>query len=400
MKHHPIIHKYFSSSFPSLLLIGLLVVSLLSGCANASKSASTKSEQTVTPAPTQSDSSTQEDTQTLSKSDVSEPTAAPVNSLDATIKETPVYPADSPAALHGKLHVDGTNLTDANNEVFQLRGVSTHGLQWYPQYINSACFKTLYEDMNINVIRLAMYTDDSSGYPKKKASLEKLMRKGIDLATDLGIYVIVDWHDLSDGDPNAHIDEAKRFFTEISHEYQNYTNIIYEVCNEPNGSSVTWDNQIKPYGEAVIPLIRANVADSVILIGTPTWCQDIDKAAKNPLDFDNVMYTLHFYADTHRDYLRDRLITCLTTYQLPVFVSEFGTCDCSGNGGFNTAESDTWISLLNEHQISWVNWSLSNKAETCAILNSTVSATSDWTDSDYSESGTYIKDQLNRAALQ
>ena len=313
-------------------------------------------------------------------------------------KPAPTFDPSTPVGMHGRLNIKETYIVDENQEPFQLRGVSTHGLQWFPAFVNEGCFNTLRDDWKANVIRLAMYTDSDSGYLGNMDGLETLMREGIDLATKAGLYVIVDWHCLSDGNPNAHKDEAIRFFSEISAEYQNYPNIIYELCNEPNGADVTWDNEVKPYCETLIATIRAIDKQGIIIAGTPTWSQDIHLAAQNPLEGENIMYALHFYADTHRDSLRQRLVDCINKYKLPVFVSEFGTCDASGNTGFNEEQSDIWIDLLNEHNVSWVNWSLCDKKETASLLKPLTTSRGNWTDDDLSESGLFIKNRLLEAA--
>ncbi len=310
------------------------------------------------------------------------------------VKPAPTFDPNTPVGIHGRLSVKETYIVDQNNQPFQLRGISTHGIQWFSDFINENAFITLRDDWKANIIRLAMYTDDNSKYPGSKDFLEDLVREGIDLATESGLYVIVDWHCLSDGNPNAHKDDAIRFFSEIATEYQNYPNIIYELCNEPNGENVTWDNDIKPYCEELIKTIRAIDTQGIILAGSSTWSQDIHLTAKNPLEGNNIMYTLHFYADTHRNDLRNRLIDCISTNKLPVFVSEFGTCDASGNTNYNKEQSDLWLDLLNENNISWVNWNLSSKDETAALLRPFTSPQGNWTDEDLSESGLYIKNRL------
>ena len=301
--------------------------------------------------------------------------------------------AESFAALHGALSVKGTSLTDQNGSSVRLYGMSTHGIAWFPQYVSYDAFRTLRDDWNTNCVRLALYTDEYNGYSNggNQEELKSLVKEGIDYATDLGMYVIVDWHVLNDRDPNVHKEDAVGFFREISSLYGDHTNILYEICNEPNGST-TWDN-IKSYANEVIPVIRENDADAVILVGTPTWSQDIHQAAASPLEFDNVMYTLHFYAATHTDDLRSRLETCVSE-GLPVFISEFGMCDASGNGGNDFGQAEKWMELMDKYQISFCCWNLANKAETSSVLKSGCDKTSDWAEDDLSESGRWIRERF------
>ena len=299
--------------------------------------------------------------------------------------------ASTPYGQHGALHVENGKLTDENGNTVQLYGMSTHGIAWFPQYINYDSFRTLRDDWNTNCIRLAMYTAEYGGYCAggDKEQLKQLVRDGVSYATELGMYVIVDWHILSDCDPNQNKDEAIAFFREMSEAFADNDNVLYEICNEPNGGT-SWDS-IKSYAEEVIPVIREQKPDAVILVGTPTWSQEIDKAAASPLTFDNVMYTLHFYAGTHKDDLRNRLETCAQN-GLPVFVSEFGMCDASGNGANDFDSTTKWLDLLNKYQISFCCWNLANKDESSSVFKASSTALSDWTDDDFNESGRWIRD--------
>lgn len=238
--------------------------------------------------------------------------STPESTTAASVVTLPPAPEDpkgsTPVATHGQLSVKGTQLVDKNGNGYQLRGMSTHGITWFPDFINENSFRTLRDDWNTNVVRLAMYVDEWGNgqcYMKNKDGSRQLLEKGVDICIKLGMYVIIDWHVLNPGDPTAYTDEAISFFNDISKKYADYPNIIYEIVNEPNGNA-TWGGVIKPYAEKVIPVIRKNDKDAVIIVGTPTWSQDIDQALADPLDFDNVMYALHFYAATHTDWLRER----------------------------------------------------------------------------------------------
>lgn len=288
----------------------------------------------------------------------------------------------TPVARHGALRVSGTDLKDKHGKTIQLKGVSTHGIAWFPQYVNKKSFQTLRDKYGINLIRLAMYTNPSEGYG---AETVKKVQEGVKYATQLGMYVIIDWHILSDGNPNQNKKAAKVFFRKMARKYRNAKNVMYEICNEPNGN-VTWSGDIKPYAKAVIKVIRKYSKKSVIIVGTPTWSQDVDVAADSPLKRANIMYALHFYAGTHHDSNRNKLIEAHNK-GLPVMVTEFSICDASGNGKLNKASAKKWIKLLNKYQISYTAWSLCNKAESSALLSSGSHKTSGWTGKDLSPAG-------------
>lgn len=301
--------------------------------------------------------------------------------------------AKTPLKRFGQLKVSGAHLVNEKGKAVQLKGVSTHGLSWYPQYVNKKAFQTLRDDWDIQAVRLAMYTAEYNGYctgsAQNKKNLESLIDQAVGYCDDLGLYAVIDWHILSDSDPNTYKKQAKAFFKKMARRYAGHKNIIYEICNEPNGST-TW-TQIRSYAQTIIRTIRVYDKNAVIIVGTPTWSQDVDAAAANPIKGSNIMYAFHFYAATHTEAYRKKLQAAVDA-GLPVFVSEFGISEASGNGGIDKAEADRWMKLLEKNKISCIAWNLSNKDETCAMIGSSCTKTSGWKRSDLSESGRWIYD--------
>lgn len=301
-------------------------------------------------------------------------------------------PVEAAPSICGALHVDGTQLVDEQGRPVQLRGISTHGLQWFPRYVNEGCFKELHEDWKANVIRLAMYTAEGGYCDGNQEVLKELVADGVEYAANQDMYVIIDWHILSDNNPKDHKDEAKKFFEEMAETYADYNNVLYEICNEPNGGT-SWKD-IKSYAEEIIPIIRSYDEDAVILVGTPTWSQNVDHAAADPITgYENIMYTLHFYAATHKESLQNTMTAAIDA-GLPVFVSEYGICDASGNGGIDEASSAKWVSTMNAYGVSYVVWNLSNKNETSAILKSSCDKVNGFTEEDLSACGKWVYKML------
>ena len=89
---------------------------------------------------------------------------------------------------HGALHVSGTQLTDAAGAPVQLRGVSTLGMAWYPEFVNEDAFRTLRDEWGANTVRLAIYTCEDGGYMTggDRAALEALIDRGVKLCAALG----------------------------------------------------------------------------------------------------------------------------------------------------------------------------------------------------------------------
>lgn len=272
---------------------------------------------------------------------------------------------DVPVEVNGQLSVSGTQIINENGEPVQLKGMSSCGLISTYQFFSDAVCDTLIQDWGCSVIRLAMTTrGNDNGYTYDPDRFFEEVCGYTDTLIDHGVYVIIDWHILYDGDPNEYADEAVDFFSRISALYGDCPNVIYEICNEPNGErfdnpeqEVDWDNTIRPYAQRVIDAIRENDPDNIIIVGTPSWSQDVDEAALNPLDDDNVMYTLHFYAGSHGQELRDKAQTAIDS-GLPIFCTEWGTSRDSGDGGVFYDETYEWIDFLDQNNISWCNWSI------------------------------------------
>lgn len=297
-------------------------------------------------------------------------------------------------AYHGHLHVDGTHLKNEAGEIAVLNGMSSHGMQWYPQFARKASIHTT-KQVGANVFRVAMYTDEGGYYSDN--SIVANVCKAVDETLALDMYAIIDWHINFDNDPLAHVEQAKAFFDDISKKYSDEPGVIYEICNEPNGADVTWGGSVKPYAQQVIPVIRNNAPDAVILVGCPTWSQDVDICAADPLEFHNIMYTLHFYAGTHGDELRNKCSKALSM-GAPVFVSEWGTSAADGSGGVFIQESDIWLDFLAKNDISWCNWSLGDRDETSAALLPGAPL-GNWTAEQLSESGRYVFTKLKESIL-
>lgn len=295
--------------------------------------------------------------------------------------------AQTPVERHGQLRVQGNRIVNQHGEPVQLRGMSLFWSQWMGQFYNADAVRWLRDDWGCNVVRAALAVHHG-GYKEHPEREMAKVRTVIDAAIDQGIYVIVDWH--------AHEPEpelARQFFTQVAQAYGDKPNLIYETWNEPLNTH-DWSSVIKPYHEAVIPAIREHDPDSLIVCGTQSWSQDVDKAAEDPLAFDNVAYTLHFYAATHKQWLRDKAERALGS-GIALMVTEWGTSEATGDGELNEEETRRWWEFMDKHRLSWCNWSVADKKETSAALMPGASATGDWNAEQVSPSG-----KLVRAAIR
>ena len=297
----------------------------------------------------------------------------------------------TPVERYGKLSVTGTKLCDSQGNPIQLCGMSSHGLHWYGKYANPDVLKWLRDDWNADLWRAAMYVGGSGGYAQNKGMASKVI-DSIEAAKELGMYVLVDWHVLPECDPLLYAKQAEEFFERIASTYADCPNIIYELCNEPNGDKVTWEGNIKPYAERIIPIIR-KYCDNVIVVGTPVWSSDLLSAAASPIEGQkNIMYTLHFYAGSHQKSSRDVAAKALEK-GLPIFVTEWGTTQANGDGGVFEEETLEWMRFLAKNKISWANWSVSNKGEDSGVLkyNKDRDAKGGWTEDVLTPSGILVR---------
>ena len=291
-----------------------------------------------------------------------------------------------PVKMYGQLKVVGTQLTSANNTPVVLNGMSFGWSCFHPRFYTAGAVSTLAKDWNCSVVRAALGVEPANGYLQDSAKSMKLITTVVDAAIKEGIYVIIDWHS-----HNINLNEARAFFKTMATKYHSYPNIIYELYNEPDYE--TWP-QVKAYSIDLISTIREIDTANIILVGSPRWDQDVQLPADDPIKgFNNLMYTMHFYAGTHKQWLRDRTDAAIAK-GLPIFISESAGMDATGDGKLDDEEWNKYIQWMQEKKLSWITWSLSDKDESCSVLNKSASSDGNWTDKDLKESGLKTREYL------
>ena len=290
---------------------------------------------------------------------------------------------------HGQLSVQGTQLVDKNNNPIVLRGMSFGWHSMWPRFYNEKAVDWLRKDFNCNVVRAAMGIElGKMAYLKEPQFSKDKIEAVIKGAIKSDIYVIIDWHS-----HNINLEEAKLFFAEMSQKYGKHPNVIYEIFNEPDYES--WP-EIKDYAEEVIKVIRENDANNIILIGSPRWDQEVDLPAADPIKgYDNLMYTMHFYAATHGKELRDRTDEAIRN-GLPIFISESAGMEATGDGPLDYKAWQEYIDWMEERKLSWITWSVSDKDETCSILQKSAKSEGKWKQKDLKESGIKVRELLRK----
>ena len=305
--------------------------------------------------------------------------------LTGTTKDIPF--SQTPVGKHGKLHLkkvagygNAPVIVDKNDNPYQLRGASSHGIQWEVgyNYVNKGAMQSLRDEWGVNLFRMACYVTQDGYTVGAQSRMDQKIEEGVQAAKELGMYVIVDWH-IHAENPHTTKSWAKDFFKKYATKYKDYDNVIFEICNEP--TNVQWytggGNDLYSYCKEIAGIIRDCGSDALIVCGTNTWSQDVEDVAKKPLKddgFEDILYTFHFYSGSH---YADKMakVKTATADGTPIFVTEFGICDASGNGGFDTANADAWIKLCDSYNISYACWSFCNKGESASYLSTSCSKT-------------------------
>ncbi|GGH21322.1 hypothetical protein GCM10007352_33940 [Mucilaginibacter phyllosphaerae] len=297
-------------------------------------------------------------------------------------------PSGSPVARYGQLSVSGRYLKNAANNTISLRGQSMGWSSWWPQYWNANVVNWLTDDFKIDVVRASMGVDVTPGYLNDQTNQLNLLKAVVNAAIAKGTYVIIDWHCEA-----FHQTEAVAFFKSMAQQYGNNPHVIYEILNEPNNTQ-TWP-QVKSYAQAVIAGIRQYDPDNIIIVGCPNWDQKIRDVADSPLTgYSNIMYTVHYYAATHGQWLRDDCAYAISK-NIPIFVTESNGSEASGSGHLDYTQWEAWFSFLETNKISWINWSVSDKSgELCSILVPGAPVNGGWSSAQLTETGNYIRGKL------
>ena len=303
----------------------------------------------------------------------------------STVQRTPVE-------IHGQLSVHGTLLIDQQGSPVQLKGPSSMMLNWEsaPYAENKQGVQWMRDNWNARIIRAAMAITPNNAYLNDPTTATNQVKTIVQNAIDLGLYVIIDWHDFN---AEAHQDQAVAFFSEMAQTYGSYPNVLYEPYNEPQ--KVDWSTVVKPYHEAVIKAIRAVDPDNVILLGTPFWSQYVDQAATDPIQGDNLMYVLHFYSCSHQQSLRDRGNYALDR-GLAIFVTEWGATNADGGttGTLCLDEAQLWHDWMNQNGISWTAWKFDSCTDLSCYFKVGTPITGGWTDDQLNGHGPFVRDKM------
>lgn len=300
--------------------------------------------------------------------------------------------ADTPVGKHGQLRVQGTLLMDEHGNPVQLKGPSSMWLNWEsaPYAESKEGLKWMRDNWNAKVVRAAMGITPANAYLQNPEKAKTQVKTVVQNAIDLGMYVIVDWHEET---AEKHQSEAIGFFTEIAQAYGNSPNIIYETFNEPVKQD--WSTVLKPYHQAVITAIRDVDPDNLIVLGTGNYSQYVDQAATDPIRLPNIMYTLHFYSCSHDASLRERGDYALDR-GLAIFVTEWGATHADGGrtGTLCLEEAQRWHDWMNQKGISWAAWKWDKCTDLSCFFNGRAGVNGGWSDDQLNGHGPFVRDRM------
>ncbi|MBR1743819.1 MAG: glycoside hydrolase family 5 protein [Lachnospiraceae bacterium] len=344
-----------------------------------------------------------------------------VEKVDVQLKYTltgekkTVSKKDTEVGKHGKLKMAKVSgytapvIVDREGKPFQMRGVSTHGLSWFPQYVNQEAFQTFRDEWGVNMVRIAVYCrEGDNAYIQKWADKlrkengssvtgdsaaynDALIEEGVKAATELGMYAVIDWHVLN-YNPNEDLKEAKAFFTKYAKKYKDYDNVLFEICNEPTGTEWKDDSgkDLYTYCTKLVKTIRDCGNDAIVICGTPSYSANVDDVIGHTLRDKNTIYTCHFYSASHYDAPQKRMTDALEA-GVPVMVSEFGICTASGDGKYDVENADKWLDICDKNNVSYACWAISNSSESAAYFKTSVGKPDGaWTEDMLTNTSKYI----------
>ena len=288
-----------------------------------------------------------------------------------------------PLTVNGsQIQVGGEHIGLAGNSFFWSN--EGYGAE---RFYNASVVDWLKTDWQSKIVRAAMGVEEFGGYITHPEQNRTRVETIVDAAIDEDLYVIIDWHSHHAENYQA---QAISFFQDMARKYGDNNNVIYEVYNEP--IHVSWSGTVKPYAEAVIAAIREIDPDNLVIVGSPTWSQDVHEVAADPITrFDNIAYTLHFYAGTHTEFLRDRAERAMND-GIAIMVTEWGTVNADGNGAVDVAETNRWIEWMDQYNLTHLNWSVHDKDEGASVIRPGAATNGGWTASSLTTSGAFVRD--------
>ncbi len=206
-----------------------------------------------------------------------------------------------------QIKVKGNNFVLPDNTPFIFRGLNASDPDnlMKNEHWNRAYFQEM-KNWGANIVRFPIHP--AAWRRQGKEKYLKMLDEGVNWATELGIYVIMDWHTIgnlrtemyqSDSYETTQKETFEFWRTMSKHFKGNNTVAFFELFNEPttyNGQlgTCSWA-EWKQINEEMIGIIRANGSTAIPLVAGFNWAYDLTEVANNPINAEGIGYVSHPY---------------------------------------------------------------------------------------------------------
>lgn len=266
--------------------------------------------------------------------------------------------------------VRGNRFVNPAGEPVLFRGVSVadpdklaHQGRWNRELLVAV------KNFGANIVRLPVHP--IAWHERTPEGYLPLLDEAVDWCTELGLYVIIDWHsigNLQSGMFQARMYETSiadtlNFWREIAARYRGHNTVaFYELFNEPvhirgQLGEMTW-TQWKELNEQMIGVIRFWDAETIPLVAGFDWAYDLTGVRREPVRADGIGYAVHPYEHQRQrpwepkweedfGYVADKY---------PVLATEFGFDLKTGESVHDEHYGNRVVRYLEQRGIGWQAW--------------------------------------------
>tara|TARA_R100000027_G_scaffold2734_9_gene2706 strand:- start:7137 stop:9299 length:2163 start_codon:yes stop_codon:yes gene_type:complete len=305
------------------------------------------------------------------------------------------------------IQVDGNRLRNSEGEEVWLQGVNVASMEWNPAGENVLkSIQVAIDEWGANCIRLPVkeeYWFGSGG-----EAYQQLIHDAITMAANRGAYTVLDLHRYRAPKP-IHAD----FWVEAAGKFKNHPAVLFDILNEPHGTSwEVWRNggfvgeKSKPADEdaflseeerkknakgfesigmqSLVEAVRSTGAENVIVAGGLDWAYDLsgilDGYALDDPGEGGIMYASHVYP--WKSGWTESFLEAAAEY--PILLGEVGADARKMTFMPEEIQEDweTWVpsilGLIQEYRLNWTAWCFHPKASPRMLLDWTYEPTPFW----------------------
>jgi hypothetical protein len=280
-------------------------------------------------------------------------------------------PAPNPKAkLLPLIAVDGNHFVNPAGETVLFRGVSIADpdkLDGEGRW-NRELFAAV-KDLGATLVRLPVHPVAWRG--RTPDGYLKLLDQAVDWCTDLGLYVIIDWHSIGNLETGmfqapmyeTSLPETLAFWRTIAGHFKGNTTVaFYELFNEPTDfrgglGEISWDRW-REINEQMIRVIRAQDRETIPLVAGFDWAYDLNPLHYQPVRAEGIGYVAHPYANKRPQPWEPRWEEnfAFAAAKYPVIATEIGFSLKAGEVVDDRHYGNRITRFLEGHGISWLAW--------------------------------------------